>query len=95
MANIRANLSAGRARGKPAYRRRGEDLELSRRLKKLAGETGKRLVILHRHPVLTSARRARRFTLRTRSRILFCLIFDPHHTTTSRDAARSWQDGRR
>jgi len=73
----------------------GEDLELSQRLKKVAKETGKRFVILHRHPVVTSARRARRFTIRAYIRFLFCIIFDPHHATTSREAAHFWYDGRR
>ena len=73
----------------------GEDLELSQRLKKLAKETGKRFVILHRHPVVTSARKARHFTIRSYVRFLFCIIFDPHHVTKSREAARLWYEGRR
>jgi glycosyltransferase involved in cell wall biosynthesis len=73
----------------------GEDLELSRRLKKLARETGRRFVILHRHPIVTSARRARRFSLGAHLQFLFCLVFDPHHAITDRAAAQAWYDGRR
>jgi cellulose synthase/poly-beta-1,6-N-acetylglucosamine synthase-like glycosyltransferase len=39
-----------------------EDVELAGRLKHLAGTTGKRFVILHRHPVTTSSRRMRLYT---------------------------------
>jgi hypothetical protein len=28
-------------------------------------------------------------------RLLYYIVFDPHHVTTSREAARSWYDGRR
>jgi glycosyltransferase involved in cell wall biosynthesis len=77
----------------------GEELDLSRQLKKLAKETGKRFVILHRHPVVTSARRRRDFTaprqIRLVCSLLYHIIFDPHHVTKSRDAARYWYDARR
>ena len=77
----------------------GEELELSRRLKKLAKETGKRFVILHRHPVVTSARSRRNFTaprqIRQVCRLLYHIIFDPHHVTKSREAARAWYNGQR
>ena len=73
----------------------GEDLELSLRLKRVAKETGKRFVILHRHPVVTSARRVRPFTILAHLRFLFYVVFDPHHVTTSRAAAHVWYDGRR
>jgi glycosyltransferase involved in cell wall biosynthesis len=36
-----------------------EELELSKRLKQLARRTGGKIVILHRHPLVTSARKAR------------------------------------
>ena len=37
----------------------GEELELSGRLKKLSRETGRKIAILHRHPLVTSARKLR------------------------------------
>ena len=76
----------------------GEDVELARRLKHLARTTRKRFVILHRHPVVTSARRMRRYTARQQIgqfRLLYYIIFDPHHATKDREAARIWYDGRR
>jgi hypothetical protein len=73
----------------------GEDLELSQRLKKLAKETGKQLVILYRHPIVTSARRMRDYTALTPIKVLYRIIFDPHHFTTSREGTHLWYDGRR
>lgn len=76
----------------------GEDVELSRRLKDQARQTGKRIVILHRHPVVTSARRMRLYTTGQQLGqfgLLFYIMFDPHHVTKSREAARIWYDGRR
>ena len=76
----------------------GEDVELARRLKHLARTTRKRFVILHRHPVVTSARRMRLYTARQQIgqfRLLYYIIFDPHHATKDGEAARIWYDGRR
>jgi glycosyltransferase involved in cell wall biosynthesis len=73
----------------------GEELELSWRLKKLAKETGKRIVILHRHPLVTSARKMQLYTMRQHLVFLFCLMIDPYHAITSREKAHLWYDGRR
>jgi glycosyltransferase involved in cell wall biosynthesis len=73
----------------------GEELELSGRLKKLAKETGKRFVILHRHPVVTSARRMGDYNVLTPIKVLYHIIFNPHRYTNTREAARRWYDGRR
>src|SRR5208282_545193 len=40
----------------------GEELDLSKRLKQLARKSGRRIVILHRHPLRTSARKAHLYT---------------------------------
>ena len=42
----------------------GEEIDLFRRLKRLARRTGRTIRILHRHPLLTSARKARLYTPR-------------------------------
>jgi glycosyltransferase involved in cell wall biosynthesis len=73
----------------------GEELELSLRLKKIAKKMGKRIVILHRHPLVTSARKMQLYTLRQHLAFLVCVIFDPYHATTSREKAHLWYDGRR
>jgi len=41
----------------------GEELELSQRLKRLARQSGKRMVVLHRHPLVTSARKMRLYSV--------------------------------
>jgi glycosyltransferase involved in cell wall biosynthesis len=73
----------------------GEELELSQRLKKLSAETGKRIVILHRHPLVTSARKMKIYTLGQHLTFLFCILFDPYRVMRSREAAHLWYDGRR
>ena len=73
----------------------GEELELSLRLKKMAKKMGKRVVVLYRHPLVTSARKMQLYTLRQHLAFLFCVVFDPYHATTSREKAHLWYDGRR
>jgi GT2 family glycosyltransferase len=72
-----------------------EELELSQRLKKLAKETGKRMVILHRHPLVTSARKMKLYTAREHLRFLSRVIFSQGRQLRNRDAAHLWYDGRR
>jgi glycosyltransferase involved in cell wall biosynthesis len=72
-----------------------EELELSKRLKKLARETGKRIVILHRHPLVTSARKMKLYTAREHLRFFLRAIFNQRRTLTSREEAHLWYDGRR
>jgi glycosyltransferase involved in cell wall biosynthesis len=73
----------------------GEDLELSRRLKELSKESGKRFVILHRHPILTSARRIKDYTVLTPFRVLLHIILHPHRFNANRETSHRWYDGRR
>jgi glycosyltransferase involved in cell wall biosynthesis len=72
-----------------------EELELSKRLKKLARETGKRIVILHRHALVTSARKMKLYTAREHLRFFLRAIFNQRRTLTSREEAHLWYDGRR
>jgi glycosyltransferase involved in cell wall biosynthesis len=72
-----------------------EELELSQRLKKLAEETGKCVVILHRHPLVTSARKMRLYSPWDHLRFLFRAIFDTRRAMGSRESAHMWYDGRR
>lgn len=72
-----------------------EELELSQRLKKFARETGKRVVILHRHPLVTSARKMKLYTLREHLWFLSRVIFSQGRQLRNRDAAHLWYDGRR
>lgn len=72
-----------------------EELELSQRLKKLAKETGKRIVILHRHPLVTSARKMKLYTAREHLWFLSRVIFSRGRQLRNREAAHLWYDGRR
>jgi glycosyltransferase involved in cell wall biosynthesis len=72
----------------------GEELELSGRLKQLAGEDGKRIVILHRHPLATSARKIYLYSFREHFRLMARAAFD-RRVLTSREACHLWYDGRR
>jgi glycosyltransferase involved in cell wall biosynthesis len=72
-----------------------EELDLTKRLKKLAKEQGRRMVILHRHPLVTSARKMRLYTMREHIRFLARACVRPGKTVTSRDACYLWYDGRR
>ena len=72
-----------------------EEIDLSRRLKKLARQEGKKVVILHRHPLLTSARKISLYTPREYLRFCRQAIFHPRKTVTSREACKPWYDGRR
>jgi glycosyltransferase involved in cell wall biosynthesis len=72
-----------------------EELELAKRLKKLARETGKRIVILHRHPLVTSARKMKLYSAREHLWFLSRVIFSNGRMLRNRDAAHLWYDGRR
>jgi glycosyltransferase involved in cell wall biosynthesis len=72
-----------------------EELELSKRLKQLARESGKQIVILHRHPLLTSARKAHLYTPGEHIRFLLRTVLTRGRTLNSREACQPWYDGRR
>jgi len=72
-----------------------EELELSQRLKKLARSTRRKIVILHRHPIKTSARKMKLYSSRELLVFFARSIFNHHRTVRSRDAAYMWYDGRR
>ena len=72
----------------------GEELELSRRLNKLAKENGKRILILHRHPLATSARKIYLYSFREHFRLMAHAAFN-RRILTSREACHLWYDGRR
>jgi hypothetical protein len=72
-----------------------EELELSQKLKKLARERQKKIVILHQHPLLTSARKMKLYTPRELGGFFFRSIFNHRRALRSREAAYMWYDGRR
>ncbi|MDR3456097.1 MAG: glycosyltransferase [Verrucomicrobiae bacterium] len=72
-----------------------EELELSQRIKKLARERGKKVVILHQHSLKTSARKMKLYTNGEMFRFLLRSIFNHQRTMRSREASYLWYDGRR
>ncbi len=72
-----------------------EEIDLSKRLKKLARREGRRVVILHRHPILTSARKVRLYTPREHLRFIVRTVLAGGRTLTSREECHPWYDGRR
>ena len=72
-----------------------EELDLSQRLKKLACGPGRGIVILHRHPLKTSARKMRLYTAREHLRFFTRALFNQRRMLTSREEAHLWYDGRR
>lgn len=73
----------------------GEELDLSRRLKQLARRRGRRVAILRRHALESSARRIRFTTHREMLRFLLRATWRPRATPMSREACAMWYDGRR
>ena len=72
-----------------------EELDLSKRLKQFARGTGRGIVILHRHPLRTSARKMKLYTPREHLRFIVRTLFNQRRMLTSREEAHLWYDGRR
>lgn len=72
-----------------------EEIDLSKRLKKLARAERKKIVILRRHPIVTSARKLRLYTAREHFSFLAKTILGGGKTLNSREACHTWYDGRR
>ena len=72
-----------------------EEIDLSRRLKRLARRKGKRVVILDRHPLLTSDRKTRLYTAREGTAFFIRTILTRGRTLRRREDCFQWYDGRR
>ena len=72
-----------------------EELDLSDRLKAEGKKRGLKMKILSRHPLLTSARKAKLYS--GRELLKFCLraVFSPRKTQREKTACHPWYDGRR
>ncbi|MGE4181275.1 MAG: glycosyltransferase [Limisphaerales bacterium] len=73
----------------------GEEVYLSRHLKRLARKRGKRGAILARHPLETSARRLKMYSPVDLARFFMRATLRPWSTPMSREACAMWYDGRR
>jgi glycosyltransferase involved in cell wall biosynthesis len=72
-----------------------EEIDLSKRLQKLARAEKKKIIILHRHPLQTSARKLSLYSRKEYFRFFRNAIFHPRRTVKSREACQPWYDGRR
>ncbi len=73
----------------------GEELDLSKRLKRYARSEKKKIVILSKHPLLTSARKMHLYRRGELGKFLLKAFFRPNATMKSREASSPWYDGRR
>ena len=72
----------------------GEEVDFTRRLKRLGRATGRKVVILHRHPLLTSARKLHLYSKWTHTRLLLRLMLN-RGTMKRREGCELWYDGKR
>jgi glycosyltransferase involved in cell wall biosynthesis len=73
----------------------GEEIDLFRRLKRLARTRGRTIEILHRHPLLTSDRKARLYSAREGITFAIRTVLQRGRTLKSADECFQWYDGRR
>jgi len=73
----------------------GEEIDLSKRLKKLARQKHKKIIILDRHPLATSARKLHLYSLREHLWFIAKASLAPRSTVRRREACHTWYDGRR
>jgi glycosyltransferase involved in cell wall biosynthesis len=73
----------------------GEELDLSRRLKRLAQQERKEIVILYRHPLVTSARKMHLYKRREHLLFLAKTVLAGGKTLNNRESCPLWYDGRR
>jgi len=71
-----------------------EELDLSKRLKQLAKKEGRKIVILHRHPLVTSARKMRLYTVWDQLKLVTHVLFN-RRALNRRESCTLWYDGRR
>lgn len=72
-----------------------EELDFSKRLKERARGCGKRVVILHRYPLLTSGRKAKLYSTSEHVRMLFRTVLRWGKNLNAADGCTMWYDGRR
>jgi glycosyltransferase involved in cell wall biosynthesis len=72
-----------------------EELDLFQRLHKVARQRRKKIVILHKHPLITSARKAHLYTKREHLRFFLRTAFSLGKTLRKAESCPTWYDGRR
>ena len=72
-----------------------EEIDLFRRLKREARRHRRRIVILSRHPLITSGRKAQLYTFRDAVRFYFRMLITGGRALRTSEGAFLWYDGRR
>lgn len=72
-----------------------EEIDLSHRLKKLGREQGRKMVMLRRHPLRTSARKLELYSVREIVGFFAKTLIRPKHMLGDRAKCAIWYDGRR
>lgn len=72
-----------------------EELDFFRRLKPLARRRGRKILILHRHPLHTSDRKVRLYRYRELLGFLGRFLLHPRRSLRNAADCRAWYDGRR
>ena len=72
-----------------------EEIDLTKRLRALGRKQGRRVVILHRTPLETSARKAELYSVKELFAFFLRGLFRPFSTLSRREACSPWYDGRR
>ena len=73
----------------------GEELDLSKRLKRFARAQGKKIVIISKFPLLTSDRKIHLYRRGELGRFFLKAFLRPSATMKNREACSPWYDGRR
>jgi glycosyltransferase involved in cell wall biosynthesis len=73
----------------------GEELDLSLKLRSLAKRSCRRIIILHQHPLLTSARKLHLYSRREMFWFFVKAALMPRRMLRSREHCHPWYDGRR
>jgi glycosyltransferase involved in cell wall biosynthesis len=73
----------------------GEELELSQKLKRLARQQKKKLIILYRHPLITSARKVRLYRPGEFLWLMVKIVVARRRVLSDRAQCYHWYDGRR
>jgi len=73
----------------------GEELDLSLRLRQLARASRRRIVILHKHPLLTSDRKVHLYSSRELLGFMLRAALRPKRVMRDKAACYAWYDGRR
>jgi glycosyltransferase involved in cell wall biosynthesis len=72
-----------------------EEIDLTHRLRPLARASNRRIVILSKTPLLTSARKLKLYTPFEIGRLILSAAIRPKATLTNKEACHLWYDGRR